>query len=431
MPSTTGDDHDMQHDIDVGEAEITLSGLFAGNDASDRIRRSLRAVRSHLGLQVAYVSRFVGNRSVFREVDAPGLEHLIRAGDSRALDEVYCHHILEGRLPQLMPDTSGIPLAASMPITKASSIGSHISVPIMLPNGEPYGMFCCIGFAADPSLNERDLQTMRAFAEIAAFEINRELEAEHVIAAKRTRIQSVIDNNELSIVFQPIWNIKTMKPLGFECLSRFSAEPYRSPDQWFDEAAEVDLGVMLELEAIRRSLSFATWFPHETYLGINASPAAVLSSGFAEMFEGAPLDRLIVEITEHSTVGNYEELLAVLNPLRQRGLKLAVDDAGAGYCSLRHILNMGPDIIKLDIGLTRDIDLDPARKALARALVGFAADTGSMIVAEGVERQSELDALRSIGVSRVQGYLLGRPMALDSALRLTADRSDRSEVAAA
>lgn len=421
----------MQQDTDSGEAKIKLSGLFAGNDASGRIRRSLQAVRSHLGLQVAYVSQFVGDQSVFREVDAPGFEHLIKAGDSRSLDEVYCRHILEGRLPELMPDTSAVPLAASMPITRASAIGSHISVPIKLPSGEPYGMFCCIGFAADPSLNERDLQTMRAFAEIAAFEINRELESDFAISEKRARIERAIDHNELSIVFQPIWNIATMRPLGFECLSRFSAEPYRSPDRWFAEAADVGLGVELELEAIRRSLSRAVHFPPEIYLGINASPTAILSGGFDKVLEDAPLDRLIVEITEHSTVGNYEALLAVLDPLRRRGLRLAVDDAGAGYCSLRHILNMGPDIIKLDIGLTRDIDLDPARKALARAMVGFAADTGSMIVAEGVERQSELDALRSIGVSKVQGYLLGRPMVLDSALRLTADRTDRFEIAAA
>jgi EAL domain-containing protein (putative c-di-GMP-specific phosphodiesterase class I) len=421
----------MQDDAAGGEAEIKLSGLFAGDDAGNRIRRSLQAVRSHLGLQVAYVSRFVGNRSVFREVDAPGLEHLIKAGDSRSFDEVYCRHILDGRLPQLMPDTAAVPLAAAMPITKASSIGSHLSVPILLPNGDAYGMFCCIGFAADTSLNERDLQTMKAFAEIASFEINRELEAEQAVASKRARIANVIDRSELSIVFQPIWDINTMTPLGFECLSRFAAQPYRSPDQWFGEAAEVGLGVMLELEAIRRSLACAAHFPPDTYLGINASPAAILSSDFGEVFAGAPLDRLIVEITEHSTVGNYEELLAVLNPLRQRGLRLAVDDAGAGYCSLRHILNMGPDFIKLDIGLTRDIDLDPARKALARALVGFAADTGSRIVAEGVERQSELDALRSIGVRKVQGYLLGRPMPLEGALQLVNGSTGPAKVAAA
>jgi EAL domain-containing protein (putative c-di-GMP-specific phosphodiesterase class I) len=142
------------------------------------------------------------------------------------------------------------------------------------------------------------------------------------------------------------------------------------------------------------------------------------------------LHRLIVEITEHATVADYEKLHAALRPMREAGLRLAVDDAGAGYSSLRHILDMQPDFIKLDIGLTRNIDLDPARKALARALVGFAKDTGCRIIAEGVERQSELDALRSIGVTKVQGYLLGRPMTRTHALQLAADGASQAGGAA-
>jgi EAL domain-containing protein (putative c-di-GMP-specific phosphodiesterase class I) len=143
------------------------------------------------------------------------------------------------------------------------------------------------------------------------------------------------------------------------------------------------------------------------------------------------LEGLIVEITEHAIVDNYDELQAALRPLRDRGLRLAIDDAGAGYSSLRHILNMQPDFIKLDMTLTHNIDLDPARKALARALVGFAQDTGSRIIAEGVERQSELEALRSIGVRKVQGYLLGRAMELDDALRISSASLETAGVAAA
>jgi EAL domain-containing protein (putative c-di-GMP-specific phosphodiesterase class I) len=416
-------------------SEPNLINAFLGeasdDDSDERIRRALRAVRSHLGLQVAYVAKFAGNESVLREVDAPGLEHLVKVGSSRSLDDVYCRHVLEGRLPQLIPDTSAEPLAMSLPITKAASIGAHISVPILLPDGRPYGMFCCLGFEADNSLNERDLQTMKAFAEIASFEINRELEAERVIREKCARINGVINENELSIAFQPIWDVEAMRPVGFECLARFSATPYRSPDKWFAEAAEVGMGPTLELDAIRRALQAIPRFPSPVYLGVNVSPAVILGGGFAEVFGEAPLQRLIVEITEHSTVDNYDELLAALRPLRERGLRLAVDDAGAGYSSLRHILNMQPDFIKLDITLTRNIDLDPARKALAQALVRFAQDTGSRIIAEGVERRSELDALRSIGVKKIQGYLLGRPMKLEDALTIFSTNSAERKVAAA
>lgn len=126
---------------------IALASDAAG--AGDAVRRTLEAVRSHLGMDVAYISQFVAGRSVLREVDAPGSEALIKVGDSHSLDDVYCQHVLEGRLPELMPDTASVPLAASMPITAAVPVGSHVSVPIRLPDGRPYGMFCCMSFAAD------------------------------------------------------------------------------------------------------------------------------------------------------------------------------------------------------------------------------------------------------------------------------------------
>jgi EAL domain-containing protein (putative c-di-GMP-specific phosphodiesterase class I) len=400
------------------------------SDASETIRRALKAVRCHLGMQVAYVSRFDDDRSIFCEVDAPGLEHLVKPGDSRSLNDVYCRHILQGRLPQLMPDTAAEPLAMAMPITKAASIGAHVSVPILLPNGEPYGMFCCLGFAADHSLNERDLQTMKAFAEIASFEINRELEAEARIRDKRTKIERVIAENQLSMAFQPIWDVEAGRIVGFEGLARFSATPYRSPDQWFAEAAEVGMGAALEVEAIRRALRSLSVLPPPIYLGVNASPATILRAEFAEVLRDAPLERVVIEVTEHSSVENYEAILDALLPLRANGLRLAIDDAGAGYASLRHILRMKPDFIKLDIELTWNIDLDPARKALTSALIAFARDTGSRIIAEGVERQGELETLRSIGVKKVQGYLLGRPTDLDSALKILADLQKKRDAAA-
>lgn len=142
-----------------------------------------------------------------------------------------------------------------------------------------------------------------------------------------------------------------------------------------------------------------------------------------------PPGRIVIEITEHSDVENYEQLLRALLPLRQRGFRLAVDDAGAGYSSLRHILNLQPDFIKLDMGLIRNIDVDPARRALASALIGFARETGSVIIAEGVETASEFETLQLIGVEQVQGYFLGRPMPLECALRSIEPAAEAARVA--
>jgi hypothetical protein len=101
----------------TGSEPASLRDMIAAAPGESLVTRALQAVRAHLGLQVAYVSEFVGDETVFRQVDAPGLEHLIKPGDSRSLDDVYCRHILEGRLPELIPDTANEPYAMAMPIT--------------------------------------------------------------------------------------------------------------------------------------------------------------------------------------------------------------------------------------------------------------------------------------------------------------------------
>ncbi|MDB5510088.1 MAG: diguanylate phosphodiesterase domain with sensor [Hyphomicrobiales bacterium] len=407
-----------------GAASAQLTSLIQGTQppgSDSPVARALQLMRSHLGMEVAYVSEFVNDRSVFREVDAPGLEALIKVGDSQSLDDVYCRHILAGRLPQLIPDTSQEPICVSLPITEAASIKSHISVPIMKADGEPYGMFCCVGMHTDPSLNARDLQMMNAFAELASFEINRDLDARKVSEAKHQRILDVIEGDFLSMVYQPIWDAATRRPVGVEALCRFSAEPRRSPDIWFNEAAEVGLGVQLEMAAIRKAMAaLGSSLPDDVYVAVNASPSTILSPGFVELVELQQARRLVLEITEHAHVEDYQHVLDTIAPLRAAGVRLAVDDAGAGYSSLQHILQLQPDLIKLDMGLTRNVDSDPSRRALASALIRFAQETGSQIIAEGVETESELQTLHDLGADRVQGYFLGRPMVLADVEKLFA-----------
>jgi EAL domain-containing protein (putative c-di-GMP-specific phosphodiesterase class I) len=122
----------------------------------------------------------------------------------------------------------------------------------------------------------------------------------------------------------------------------------------------------------------------------------------------------MLEVTEHASIQDYSVIAAKLAPLRQLGLRLAVDDAGAGYASFRHILKLKPDVIKLDASLVGAIDQDRGVRALAAALIRFAEETGSKIVAEGVETQEELNVLRQLNVNKAQGYLLGRPSPIEA-----------------
>jgi EAL domain-containing protein (putative c-di-GMP-specific phosphodiesterase class I) len=394
--------------------------LNASGPVADSMGRVLRAVRSHLGMDVCFVSEFAAGRRIFRHVDTSAGEGPVQVGASSPLDDGYCQRVVDGRLPELIPDTSANPVAMALPVTRAVPVGAHLSVPIRLRDGRIYGMFCCFSFAPNHSLGERDLHVMRAFADLAAYQIDCELDSVRDREEKIVRVRSAIEQEQISTVFQPIYKLDEGRVAGLESLARFSAFPSRPPDVWFAEAAEVGLGLDLELAAIRMALAGLPSFPAEVYVALNVSPELLLSGEIGTVLRRIPVERIVLEVTEHASIADYPALLGKLEPLRRRGLRLAVDDAGAGYASLRHILSLRPDLIKLDTSLTRDIDTDPARRALASALIAFAGATGSQIVAEGVETASELETLRALGAQKAQGYFLGRPMPLAGAAQLLA-----------
>jgi EAL domain-containing protein (putative c-di-GMP-specific phosphodiesterase class I) len=219
----------------------------------------------------------------------------------------------------------------------------------------------------------------------------------------------VLDGDGLQVVFQPIVRLTDRAVVGYEGLSRFDGRPTRSPDRWFEEAAEVGLLVSLELAAVRAAMERLHALPGDAYFSINLSPATAASSAFEETLTVMAASRIVLEITEHAVVEDYGALNASLRKFRDLGVRLAIDDAGAGFASLRHILLLRPDVIKLDISLTRDIDKDDSRRSLARALISFATDVGADIVAEGIETGPELEALLDLGVLFGQGFYTGRP----------------------
>lgn len=233
------------------------------------------------------------------------------------------------------------------------------------------------------------------------------------------RIQSVLERQAISIAFQPIADLRGGRVVGIEALARFEDEPRRSPDKWFAAAREVGLGRDLELAALRIALEQLPAIPEELWISINASPAYLADCVEDPVLADHWGERVVVELTEHARVDDYDDLLASVATLRSLGVRLAVDDAGAGFSSLQHILRLGPDLIKLDMSLTRNIDADPIRRALAASLVTFASEVGAQMVAEGIETSLEQRALTSLGVTMGQGFYLARPGPLPVPTRLT------------
>jgi EAL domain-containing protein (putative c-di-GMP-specific phosphodiesterase class I) len=363
-----------------------------------------------MGMDVAFISEFAQGRRVFRHVDIGEARLLIRPGDGDPLEESYCVRVVDGRLPELIPDACVNAEALTLPVTRAVPVGAHLSVPIRLADGRIYGTFCCFSHAPDLTLTARDLHVMRVFADLAAEQIQQELSEGDSRRIAEQRIDSVLQSDQLRMVFQPIVDLDTNRVVGFESLARFSGEPYRTPDLWFSEASRLGRTAELESKAIRLALARLGELPADVYLTVNASPEVIIQGALAEVLRGQPLERIVVEVTEHQAIERYEAVADVIAPLQREGLRIAIDDAGAGYASFRHVLDLHPQIIKLDISITHAIDVDRSRRALAAALCGFARETGCGIVAEGVETQAELDAVRALGIGRAQGYHLGRPM---------------------
>lgn len=392
--------------------------------SNKRLENILTTIRRHLGMDVAFISEFVEGRRVFRHVDAGLPDPPVRVEASDPLEATYCQRVVDGRLPELIQDATRLPEACSIPATLALPIGAHLSVPIRLQDGRIYGTFCCFSYTADTSLNQRDLAMMRAFAELAAAQVDQDLEAELAKQAMAARTDDALNTDILSMVYQPIYRFSDDRIVGFEALARFAATPPRRPDIWFSEAAQVGRGIDLEIKAVAMGLRGLQRLPGDVYVAVNATPETILAPELLATLSGRPLDRIVLEFTEHAVTDHYSDIALAMRPLREQGLRIAIDDAGAGYASFRHILNIAPDVIKLDMSITRNIDTDPSRRALARAFIGFAAETNSEIVAEGVETAEELSVLRNLGIHKAQGYHIGRPVPLDAAVAVVHRHAD-------
>lgn len=228
----------------------------------------------------------------------------------------------------------------------------------------------------------------------------------------RSRIRDILRDGSFKAAFQPIHDLATGQVAGVEALARFRSTI--SPDVWFAQAAVAGLAVDLELAAVEAALSAAVQLPRHLYVSANVSPATCLSPRLPQLFRKhqVPADRIVLELTEHKPVDDYTALLDALAPLRSSGMRVAVDDTGAGHSSMLHILRLAPEIIKLDKKLIAGIDTNHLQMALGRAMVNFAGDIGATITAEGIETAGELASVTALGMTSGQGYFLGHPTLL-------------------
>jgi EAL domain-containing protein (putative c-di-GMP-specific phosphodiesterase class I)/AmiR/NasT family two-component response regulator len=261
-------------------------------------------------------------------------------------------------------------------------------------------------------------QQLRRLDTSLAAEVDRKRRLENldpqVRQTKCDLVLAALAGQAFQMVFQPVVDLFNGTTLGHEALARFDLEPARSPNEWFADAADVGLGYALELAAVSRALDVLPHLPPGGFLSVNVSAETLLHPNLLALADTDVAPRLVLELTEQLPVEDYGPVVDALAQLRARGARLAVDDTGSGFASMRHIRALSPDLIKLDMSLVRGIDHDPVRRALARAMVAYAADAGTQLLAKGVETPGELNTLKALEVRWAQGYLLGQPEPLVS-----------------
>jgi EAL domain-containing protein (putative c-di-GMP-specific phosphodiesterase class I) len=305
----------------------------------------------------------------------------------------------------VIQDASRSASVAQLAITRDARIGAYIGVPLRLFDETLYGSFCCLSHTPDPTLDGRELRFMSMLSELVIDDLNQE----HRMMLLRADMEELIENERVDVAYQPVIDLRTDRCIGIEALARFPS-PFQEPQQTFAASANIGLGLELERLLFQRACEMVDRLGPRQFLALNLTPSSLLElARVANDREEVPLDQLVVEVTEHAAVDSYVALRDELSPLRARGLRIAVDDAGAGYASLRHVLELRPDFVKLDRSLCDGIAEDRARRVAVSGLVGLARDIGADVIAEGVEQETDLATIRELGIDAAQGYLLAKP----------------------
>ncbi|GAA2631490.1 sensor domain-containing phosphodiesterase [Paractinoplanes durhamensis] len=374
------------------------------SETGQQLADLLRAARSSLGLSLAFLSRMDGVTQHI-EVAEPATSAYLCDGSTRVQETSICQAIMEGRLPAVIGDITEFPSAAELPAVR-DGIRSLISVPVVLSDGSVYGTFCAAGFAASRDLAERDRALMEVLAHAAAMIIEPDVRTDRRNAEIGSRLEPVIHGGGPVVLLQPIVDLATGRRIGSEALSRFPLQWNLPPDLVFAEAALIGQRERLEVLALEQA---AAHLPHVSgYVAMNVSPRTLTTPDCLAVLGRMPLDRVVLELSEHDPIEDYDGLRLILAPFRARGMRLAIDDVGAGFSSLRHIVAAAPDVLKLDRSIVTGVAGDPVLSAVVRALTELAGVIGAAVVAEGIETGADAATLTGLGVGLGQGWHFDR-----------------------
>jgi EAL domain-containing protein (putative c-di-GMP-specific phosphodiesterase class I) len=376
-------------------------------DVSSRavsLEQIVRVTQHELALDAAFASEVTEAGPVVRAVAGDPASFGIAVANEPAAEPSYCSRLLAGKIPSIVLDA---PVAlADIAMTQQARVGSFIGVPLRLSDGAAWGALCGLNHDPYPNFDPRDVRLMATLADLVA----NELDDRRRMRQLREDIESVIGRNErIKVAYQPIIDLRTNRCVGVESLARFPRR-FAKPIEMFTAAGALGLSLELERLVALKACELRDELGEDQFLALNMTPEALMEMATrANATPDVPVANLVVELTEQSAVESYPALREQLAPLRTRGLGLAVDDVGAGHASLRHVVELRPDFIKIDRSLIHRVADDTARRAALGAFVMMAKDLGAQLIAEGVERAVDFEVIRELEFDAAQGYLLGRP----------------------
>jgi len=379
-----------------------LAAVDQGPTTDAVAERLCRVLHAELGLDGAAIVRG----------DAGGLSVLAACGQPRwtaAIERMVAvpGAAFAGRLDHPWVEHAGRGLVAPPVVTALSPLRVKDSVfGLLVLGGGQHTTTLGAAATADGLL----AQTVD-FGLVVARVLGGALERDASRRAGQRELLATIRERRFFPVFQPIIDLRTRAVAGYEALTRFDDET--PPNERFADAARCGLGPQLELATMAAAVDAARGLRGDAFISLNVSPDLVLTHAdeIREILDDEGERPVVLELTEHEEVPDYDAFRVAIDGLRPR-VRLSVDDAGAGFASLRHIVQLGPDYVKLDRSWVSGIDQDPTRQALVAGLAHFTRQTAATLIAEGIETEAERDKIEELDVAFGQGYLLGRPEAV-------------------
>jgi EAL domain-containing protein (putative c-di-GMP-specific phosphodiesterase class I) len=370
----------------------------------------LGTLRRRLRMDLAWLGRVEGDQLVLQMVRGDAARFGVDVDTRVRREGSLWAKVLCDELPSLLPDLPADPRTTGVRAVEELGLGSYAATPVLDTDGQVYGMLGCFGTDPCPGLQDSDggfLRLLASFLSEFVIDLRRQWDARTSLWGQ---IRDLLDRGGPRMLFQPVVELASGRTAAVEALARFPGLS-RGPDDLFIAAASVGLGLDLELRAVRNALRVLPTLPSDVILAVNASPRTVTGGLIDVLVETGTPQRIAVEITEHDYIGDSHDLLLAAETLRGHGTHIAVDDVGSCYSGLEQLLRFRPEVIKMDCFITRGIDSDPARRAVAAGLTRVAAEIGGRVVAEGIESAAELDAVVDAGIAYGQGNLLGPPTA--------------------